>query len=64
MTREEAMRYRRHIEQAAVSLPDEDALNAPEMFPHWKPGINAVMDERMYYDEKLYRVVQTHTTQE
>ena len=64
MTREEAMRYRRHIERAAVSLPDEDALNAPEMFPHWKPGINAVMDERMYYDEKLYRVVQTHTTQE
>lgn len=64
MTREEAVRYRRHIEQAAVSLPDEDALNVPEMFPHWKPGINVTLDERIYYNDKLYRVVQPHTTQE
>lgn len=60
----QATQYRRMVEQAAVSLPDEDALTAPEMFPHWKPDIDVITDERMYYNEKLYRVVQGHKTQE
>ena len=64
MNRMTAEMYRKRIEQAATSLPDEDALTAPEMFPHWKVGISVVADERMYYEDKLYRVVQSHTTQE
>lgn len=36
MNRQTAIKYRRRIEQAAVSLPDEDALDAPEMYPHWR----------------------------
>lgn len=60
----QATQYRKRIEQAAVSLPDEDALTAPEMFPHWEAGMTATAEERMYWDGKLYRVVQTHTTQE
>lgn len=59
-----AMIYRRKIEQAAVSLPDGDALEAPELYPHWKPNMNVTADERMFYEDKLYRVVQGHTTQE
>ena len=59
-----AMQYRKKIEQAAVSLPDSDALSVPEMFPHWAPDIDVVVDERIYYDDKLYRVVQAHKTQE
>ena len=59
-----AKQYRMKIEQAAVSLLDEDALTAPEMFPHWKPNIQVIIDERYYYEPKLYRVVQSHTTQE
>lgn len=59
-----AKQYRMKIEQAAVSLPDEDALTAPEMFPHWKPNIQVNVDERYYYEPKLYRVVQAHKTQE
>jgi len=63
MKRHEAEMYRRSIEQAAESLDDETALTTPEMFPHWKPNMNVAVDERMYYDGKLYRVVQPHTTQ-
>ena len=59
-----AMQYRKEIEKAATSLPDADALTAPEMFPHWKPDIQVAVDERIYYENKLYRVVQAHTTQE
>lgn len=64
MNRALAEHYRKRIEQAATSLSDEDALTAPEMFPHWKTGIDVVAEERMYYDEKLYKVIQSHTTQE
>ena len=64
MTRLEAEIYRKRIEEAAVSLSDEDALDAPELYPHWKPDMDATSGERMYYDEKLYRVVQSHRTQE
>ena len=59
-----AMQYRKKIEQAAVSLPDADALTVPEMFPHWETDLSVVVDERMFYEDKLYRVVQSHTTQE
>jgi len=63
MNRQTAIKYRRRIEQAAVSLPDEDALDAPEMYPHWREYMTLVVNDRIYYHDKLYRVVQAHTTQ-
>ena len=59
-----ALTYRKKIEKAAVSLPDEDALQAPELYPHWEPNMNVTAEERMYFEDKLYRVVQSHRTQE
>jgi len=64
MELKQAMQYRKMIEQAAVSLPDEDALTAPEMFPRWEAGKQVTANERYYYEGKLYKVVQSHTTQE
>jgi hypothetical protein len=64
MDRRTAEIYRRRIEEAAVSLPDEDALTAPEMFKHWVTDIHLDRGERVYYDGKLYRVEQSHDTQE
>ena len=58
-----AKMYRKRIEQAAVSLSDEDALTAPEMFRHWRAKEEVVKDERLYYEGKLYKIVQNHTTQ-
>lgn len=63
MNRATAMMYRRRIEQAAASLSDEDALDAPEMFPRWKEDIEVTTGKRMYYDVKLYKCVQGHRTQ-
>lgn len=63
MNRQTAIKYRRRIEQAAVSLPDEDALDAPEMYPHWREYMTLAVNDRIYYRDKLYRVVQAHTTQ-
>lgn len=64
MNRQMANRYRRHIEQAAVSLPDDDAYYTPELFPRWRAGVALKADARVCYGEKLYRVVQAHTTQD
>jgi len=63
MNRMTAIKYRKQIEQAAASIPDQDALSVPELFPHWRKDMEVVVDDRICYADKLYRVVQAHTTQ-
>lgn len=60
---EKARKLRPLIEKAAESLPDEDALEAMELFPSWATGVSYTADERVSYAEKLYRCVQAHTSQ-
>ncbi len=60
---EKARALRPLIEQAAASLPDEDALEGIELFPAWAVGVAYAADMRIRYDGKLYRVVQAHTSQ-
>lgn len=60
---ERARQLRPIIEKAAESLPDEDALEAVELFPIWEPDTEYTTDERVQYGEKLYRCVQSHTSQ-
>ena len=60
---ERARALRPYIEKASISLPDEDALQAVELFPQWVVGHTYVVDERLQYNGVLYRVVQAHTSQ-
>ena len=60
---DKARELRPFIEKAAVSLTDEDALQAVELYPAWEVGVAYAVDERIRYGEKLYRVVQAHTSQ-
>lgn len=60
---EKARQLRPLIEKAAESLPDDDALEAVELFPVWATGVSYTTDERVSYAEKLYRCVQSHTSQ-
>ncbi len=60
---EKARALRPLIEKAAISLPDEDALEAVELFPAWAVGVDYAVDQRIRYENKLYRVVQAHTSQ-
>lgn len=45
---------------------DEEALENIELFPTWQSriGVRVEQGERLYYDDKLYKVQQTHTPQE
>lgn len=63
MKREHAYKLREMMHKAAVSLGDEDALEAVELFPAWKTDTAYAADERIRYGEKLYRCVQAHTSQ-
>lgn len=63
ISRAKARLLRQKIEKAAVSLPDEDALEAVELFPAWQTDTAYTADVRVRYGDKLYRCVQAHTSQ-
>lgn len=60
---ERARALRPYIEKASISLTDEDALQAVELFPQWVVDHAYAVDERLQYNGVLYRVVQAHTSQ-
>lgn len=47
----------------AADLSDEDALAVAAIFPAWADKAEVTAGERVWYDGKLYRVVQSHATQ-
>lgn len=63
MTREHALKLRQMIVKASISLSDEDALEAVELYPAWKTDTAYAVDERIRYNNTLYRCVQAHTSQ-
>lgn len=56
-------KLRAMIEKASASLPDEDALDAVELFPVWQTDTAYTAGIRVRYSDKLYRCEQTHTSQ-
>lgn len=60
---DKARQLRPYIEEAAASLPDEDALEAVELFPAWAVGVEYAVGIRVRYADKLYRCEQAHTSQ-
>ena len=64
MKREHAYKLRELLHKASASLSDTDALDGIELFPLWAAGEEYILDVRVRYDEKLYKCVQAHTSQE
>ena len=64
ITRQHARKLRQMIVKASVSLTDEDALTAQELFDKWQPDTDYVTDQRLRYTNgKLYKVLQPHKSQ-
>lgn len=61
----EARVLRMAIETAVVSLPDEEAAQAPSLSQPWAVGEQVAVGDRRYYAPTglLYKVIQGHTTQ-
>ena len=59
-----ARKLRPYIEKAAISLSDEDALEAVNLFENWYPDTSYVKDQRVNYEGTLYKCLQSHTSQD
>jgi len=57
-----AEKLRPFIEKAAISLSDEDALEAINLFPNWDINNDYKKDDRVRYDGILYKCLQPHTS--
>lgn len=62
--RELAQKLRPYIEKAALNLDDADALEAIQLFPIWKTDFTYNVDDKVRYDNILYRCLQAHTSQD
>lgn len=58
-----ARKLRPYIEKAAISLSDEDALEAVFLFHNWQEGEQYEKDQRVNYEGVLYKCLQAHTAQ-
>lgn len=60
---ERARLLRSKLEYMAASLKDADALTTVEFFPKWEVGVSYNINDRIRYNNILYKCIQTHTTQ-
>lgn len=61
---EQAKMIRPVLEKAVVSLDDADAEIVTTFFPLWKTTTVYSVDDRVRYNDLLYRCVQAHTSQD
>lgn len=58
-----AKKLRPLIEKAAASLDDNDAVEAINLFPVWTPAVHYLKDNRVNYQEVLYKCLMDHDAQ-
>ena len=51
------------IKQARETADDQTALTGMELYPTWVEGIAVSVGDRYQYNGKLYKCIQSHTTQ-
>ena len=63
-SRQKMLKIKENIHLAAISLPDEIALETPELFPGWENDTDYAFGYRVRYEGVLYRCEQAHHSQE
>lgn len=65
-TEEVVEKIKKLVQQQVAQQTDEEALENIELFPTWqsKIGVQVNQGDRLYFDDKLFKVLQTHTPQE
>ena len=63
MTRSEAIRFRNHLNTIIESLDDEAAIDVFDLFPMWVNGKTYAVDDRVRYNDILYKCIIAHTSQ-
>ena len=63
MTYTELTAYRNAMVKGSAVLTDEEALDVPALFPSWEVNHAYNTGDRFTYEDKLYKVLQPHTSQ-
>ena len=63
-TIEEAEQLRTELNNLISTMTDEEAVERPILFPNWKVGITYSVGTRVRYGGRIFKVLQTHTSQE
>ena len=64
ITIKQARAMRAIIEANSKQATDEEAVNAPYIFPQWDgSGVNYEAGDRVQFDGKAYKVLQAHVSQ-
>ena len=60
----EATDFREAVDSLIRTMTDEEAITAIVLFPVWQSGKKYNVDDRVKYNNKLYKVLQAHTSQD
>lgn len=63
MTRHEAKAFVRSLVNLRTSATDKQAIDAIAVYPTWKEDIAYNVDDRVLYNDILYKVLTSHTSQ-
>lgn len=65
-TEEVVEKIKQLLQEQVSQQTDKEALDNIELFPTWqsKLGVQVSQGDRLYYDDKLFKVLQTHTPQD
>ena len=61
---ERAKQTRLLMMNTARALPDEEAMELPTLFPEWESSVAYVKDDRVCYQNQLYKCLTAHTSQD
>ena len=59
-----ARQLRHTIEELSTTLDDENAVKNIELFPRWEYPHDYAVDDRVRYEDVLYKCLQSHSSQE
>lgn len=63
MTRQEALAFINSLVNLRTSATDEQAIGAVAVYPEWKEDVYYNVDDRVLYNDILYKVLTAHTSQ-
>ena len=64
MTRQEAKAFIDAFVKLRKLATDEMSLQVPNLYPVWRPEVDYALDDRVLYNDVLYKVITAHTSQE
>lgn len=63
MKRQKAQEFIQSLLSLRASATDPQAIEAPAVYPEWKADKQYAVDDRVLYNDVLYKVLTAHTSQ-